>query len=394
MLFFDEGVYPRMLNSEEIAVKEVLYSKGWNMCYGSNLKHEELEEKFAEYIGSKYAIAVNTGGMAIQMSLRALGLKPGDEVIHQVDTCVANAFSILNAQVTPIFADISLDTFLLSEESIESLITDRTKAIMPIHMWGNAENMDMIGALAKKHKLFILEDACLSLGSVWNGKKVGSFGDVGFFSFGCLKPLQTGEGGMIVTNNEAVARELRTIRNYGDRYKEYGTRDQNVLSWNGRISEILAAIALEQLRGYDQFLKKIEKNIFTFTAYLDSVKGFSVIGAKNNNAYSQLVLKIDECGLGMKKIKLFELFQKNNIAVWHANFEPINRLSFFKDNTWKDWVHKGDLDKVCKNYSGSFVNSEHVYGHIGIGLGRRHFLSEHNVLNLIKTIDEILKKRV
>ena len=119
------------------------------MCKGGI--HETLEKKFSDFVGSKHAIAVNSGGMAIQLSLRALGFVPGDEVIHQVDTCSAVPFSILNAGITPIFADINPKTLMLSENSIKSMITQHTKAIMPTHMWGNAENMAMIQRIAAEH---------------------------------------------------------------------------------------------------------------------------------------------------------------------------------------------------------------------------------------------------
>ena len=119
--------FPSMLNNEIKAVKKVLISPEWNMGYGKNLVHHRLEDEFAKYIGTNYAVVVNTGGMAIQMVLRAIGIKPGDEIVHQVDTCVATSFAIINAGGTPVFSDISLESFMLSKNSLISCLSDRYK---------------------------------------------------------------------------------------------------------------------------------------------------------------------------------------------------------------------------------------------------------------------------
>lgn len=172
--------YPYEVGNELGLVKSVLKSGIWNMSNPDGV-HTVFEKELAEYIDVKHAIVVNTGGIAIQMAIRALNLQKGDEIIHQVDTCVANAFAVMNAGAVPVFADISLDTFKLDFENIEKLITSNTKAIMPIHVWGNTENMDKVKSLAKKYNLKIIEDCALAFGAEYNGKKVGSFGDVGIF---------------------------------------------------------------------------------------------------------------------------------------------------------------------------------------------------------------------
>ncbi len=385
--------YPRPLGGEVKAVKKVLKSPLWNMSYGTDLVHNKLEEEFASFIGTRYAICVNTGGMAIQISLRALGLKPGDEVIHQVDTCVADAFAVLNAGATPVFSDISMESFGLLEEDIERNISSHTRAIMPIHIWGNPENMDMVRRLAEKHKLIVIEDAALAFGAQYKGKKVGSLADVGIFSFGSTKPIQTGEGGMITTNNEALARELRTIRHWGEMTSQYGVRDQRTLSWNGRMSEIVAAVALEQVRAYAKMLERIRGNVAHLSEYLEKIEGMELVHAGQDGSasiYAQAVVKIDEKALGISKEKLMNRLRSEGIPVWHANFEPINSLSFFKGGEWKNWVIKGDIARIEKNYSGRFENSETVYGKTGLGFMRYNFLSRGNVKYLIKKLDSIL----
>ena len=390
------AVYPRMMGNEIEAVSEVLKSSDWNMAYGKGLVHEKLENRFAEYIGVNNAVAVNTGGMAIQMSLRLLGLKPGDEVIHQIDTCSANAFAVMNAGCTPIFSDISLETFMLLEDDVNKMISENTKVLMPVHMWGNPERIDMIMNIAQKHNLIVLEDACLSLGALYHGKKVGSFGTVGVFSFGCVKPIQAGEGGMIVTNDDKLAKELRSLRHWGDRTLEYGVRDTTTLAWNGRMSEIVAAVLLEQLKGYPDHLKKLQENVSLFAESIKAYEGIDILQKCDPNctpAYSQVVVKINENETGLSKKEIMDKLYTRGISVWHANFEPINSLSFYKNNEWGKWILKGDVEKARENYRRCFVNSYKVYTSMGIGLGKMNFLSKGNVKYLFDQLGNILAEK-
>jgi perosamine synthetase len=372
------------------AVAGVLHTSNWNMNYGGDLVHKKLEDEFAAYVGSRYAVAVNTGGMAIQMALRAFGLKPGDEVIHQVDTCVANAFAVMAAGATPIFADINKDNFMLEQASTAEQVSPNTRVIMPVHMWGNPENLDWITSFADKHDLYVLEDACLALGAEWKGRRVGALADVGIFSFGCLKPIQAGEGGMIVTDDEALARELRVIRNWGDMTAEHGIRDQSTLSWNGRISEIVAAVALEQLRGYPKYFAKLQEQVATFVDRLNSIDGIDIAVApsvQRKPAYAQVVVKLDSRTLGVSKPDLMKRLTDAGVGVWHANFEPINTLTFFKQAKWRDWILSGDVHRVERNYNHKFVNSEEVYESQGMGFVKDNFLSRQRVRLLIKALE-------
>lgn len=389
--------YPKILRNEMDSVRRVLKSPFWNMNYNGNGTHKILEEEFANYIRVKHAISVNTGGMAIQIALRAMGLKPGDEVVHQIDTCSANALSILAANNIPIFSDISADTFMLSEESVLEQISENTKAIMPVHIWGNPENMDMVCSIAQKYSLLVIEDACLALGAKWRGKKVGSIGHTGVFSFGCLKPIQAGEGGMIVTNDEGLARECRIIRNWGDTVAEFGIRDLKTPSWNGRMSEILAAVVLEQLRGYEKHLEQLVERVDYFKNFLTKIDGIELLPSTGlleaQPSYTQVVVRIAEENVGMKKSSLINELTSRGIQVWHANFEPINSLTFFKNGLWEDWILKGDRDKIRRNYNKSFTTSKLVYDSIGMGFSKSNFLSNGTLKYLINNLDQILSLR-
>ncbi len=389
------GVYPRSLANEIDAVTDVLRSSQWNMAYGRGLAHERLEAKFADAVDARHAIAVASGGVALQMSLRVLGLKPGDEAIHQVDTCSATAMAVMNAGVTPVFADISDRTFMLDVADVRNRIGPETRALIATHMWGNPENISGLRALARERNLKLIEDACLGLGAIADGQPAGSCGDVGVFSFGCIKPIQAGEGGMIVTNDEAMARELRSLRHWGDRTIEYGVRDTTQLAWNGRMSEILAAVAREQLRGYPKHLNELRKSVAEFQLVLEDFPGLSMVfgAAKNPSccAFTQVVLRIDETLLGFGKSAVMAHFTQNGVPNWHANFELINGLSFFRSGTWRDWALRGDIDRVEKNNQGSFPTAERVFGHSGLGLGKTNFLSVGNRKHLVSVLRSLVK---
>lgn len=390
------GVFPRILGNEVEAVSEILRSSQWNMAYGRGLVHERLEAEFSEFVGTKYAIAVGSGGMALQMSLRALGLKPGDEAIHQVDTCSATAMAVMNAGVTPIFADISEQTFMLDCADVQRRIGGQTKALIATHMWGNPEDVSKLRQIAHDKGLKFVEDTCLALGAIAAGKQAGCWGDVGVFSFGCLKPIQTGEGGMIVTNDEALAKELRSMRHWGDRTIEFGVRDVTQLAWNGRMSEILAGIAREQLRGYPAHLQELRAKVDEFrSAYADH-PGFSMIlGATesvSSSAFTQVVLRLDENAFGLSKRELMDFLSKSGVPHWHANFELINTLSFFRGDAWRDWILRGDIDRVAANNSGSFPAAELVYAQSGLGLSKSNFLSDGNRKHLNSVLQSLIRK--
>jgi perosamine synthetase len=381
--------YPYEVGNEIGIVKNVLKSGIWNMSNSQGI-HKILEKEFAEYIGVKHAIVVNTGGVAIQMSIRALGLQKGDEIIHQVDTCVANAFAVMNAGTVPVFADVSLETFKLDFNCLEKLVTPNTKAIMPIHVWGNSENMDMVKNFANKYNLKIIEDCALAFGAEYNSQKLGSFGDVGIFSFGSTKPIQAGEGGIITTNDDKLAKKLRAMRMWGEMTQEYGIRDHEILSWNGRTSEIIVAVMLEQFRGYEKRYKNLKDNVEYFIEAIKDIKYISIADINNYNtrpSYSQVVIRLNTL---IDKSCFMDRLKEENISVWHANFEPITTISFFKKTIWKEWTDARNIEWLSLNYNKQFQNSKIVYEKIGIGLMPNNFLTRKTTKVILSKIQNIL----
>ena len=269
-------------------------------------KVREFEEKFAEFCGVKHAIATSSGTTALHTALLAHNIGAGDEVITTPFTFIATANSILFTGARPVFVDIEETTFNIDARLIEEKITPRTKAIMPVHLYGHPSDMESIMAIASKHNLVVIEDACQAHGASINGKKVGSYG-TGCFSFYPTKNITTGEGGMIITNDDEVADKARKLRAHGE--VKYGQYD--FLGYNFRMTELQAAIGLVQLESIDEWTAKRIDNAKYLTRRLgDSVitpqvKEGSVhvfhqytIRVKNNR--DEFAKTLNEAGIGAR----------------------------------------------------------------------------------------------
>ncbi|MBQ6813403.1 MAG: DegT/DnrJ/EryC1/StrS family aminotransferase [Methanobrevibacter sp.] len=242
-----------IIEDEEInAVVEVM--KSGMIAQGPRVI--EFEEKFAEYVGAKYGIATNSGTSALHTALLAAGIGEGDEVITTPFTFAATGNSILYTGARPVFVDVDEDTFTIDPAKIEDAITDKTKAIMPVQLYGQSADMDPIMKIAKEHDLVVIEDAAQAHGAEYKGKKVGCLGDMACFSFYPTKNMTTSEGGMITTNSEEFAENARIYRAHGSPTKYH----HDVLGYNFRMTDIAAAIGLEQLKKIDSFNEKRIEN--------------------------------------------------------------------------------------------------------------------------------------
>ena len=231
-------------------------------------KVEEFEEAFARFVGTRYAVAVNSGTAALHISLLAHGIREGDEVITSPFTFIASANCILFASARPVFADIEKDSFNIAPDEIAGRITPRTKAIMPVHLYGQPCDMKRIMQIAQDHGLIIVEDACQAHGAEYEGKKAGSFG-TGCFSFYPTKNMTTGEGGMITTNDEDIAQKARMIRTHGQKERYFN----EILGYNYRMTDIAAAIGLCQLQRLEDFNNRRISNAKFLTERLSRIKG-------------------------------------------------------------------------------------------------------------------------
>jgi perosamine synthetase len=241
-----------LLNGNEKKYLCECIDTGWISSEGPFIK--KFEKSMAEYIGRKYAIAVTNGTAALELAVIALELSEGDEVIMPSFTIISCAQSLVKAGVKPVLVDSELDTFNMKVEDIESKITKNTKAIMVVHIYGLPVDMDPVLEIAKKYNLKIIEDAAEMHGQTYKGKMCGSFGDISIFSFYPNKHITTGEGGMVLCNNEVLVRRCESLRNLcfipGKRFvhKELG--------WNLRMTNIQAALGVAQLERINEFVTK------------------------------------------------------------------------------------------------------------------------------------------
>ena len=212
----------------------------------------KLEKEFAKYVGAKYGIATNSGTSALHVALLAAGIGEGDEVITTPFTFAATGNSILYTGARPVFVDIDPETFTIDPAKIEEAITDKTKAIMPVQLYGQSADMDAIMKIAKEHDLIVIEDAAQAHGAEYKGEMVGNLGDMACFSFYPTKNMTTSEGGMITTNSEEFAENAKVYRAHGSATKYH----HDVLGYNFRMTDIAAAIGLEQLKKIDSFNEK------------------------------------------------------------------------------------------------------------------------------------------
>lgn len=332
---------PEIRGNEWKYVKECI-DTNWVSSVGSYVNL--FEERFNEYVGSKSAIVTMNGTAALQLALVTLGIGEGDEVIVPSLTFISPINTIKYVGAEPVFVDVCRDIFVMDAEKIESLITPKTKAIMPVHIYGHPADMDRIMEIAQKHNLFVIEDATEALGSKYKGKMAGTIGHIGCYSFNGNKLITTGAGGMFVTNN----------LEYGDRAKFLSTQTKVVtenkafyhpeVGYNFRMPNLLAAFGVAQLENVEEYLKVKRESAAYYNELLSEVKGITLSIEKDNVEncfwlYSILVEK--EYGMTRD-----ELIQKLNEAKIEARpfFMPIHDMPPYKD------CRHGDLSVTKELY--------------------------------------------
>jgi len=282
---------------------------------------KEFEGKFARFVGVKHAIATSSGTTALFLSLVALGIGPGDYVIVPSMSFVATATAVLHTGARPIFVDINLNTYTMDPDRVRELLKDpkigkRAKAIMPVHLYGHPADMDPILELAEEHGLYVIEDACQAHGALYKGRKVGSIGHVGCFSFYPSKNMTVcGDGGMVTTNDDELAEEIRMLRNHGRKQKYV----HEILGYNMRFNEIQAAIGIVQLERLPEW-NDVRRRIARL--YNERLKDF-VITPKEapwaRHVYHMYVIRVE------RRDELAEFLKERGISTGIHYPVPIHR---------------------------------------------------------------------
>ncbi|MFA5050682.1 MAG: DegT/DnrJ/EryC1/StrS family aminotransferase [Patescibacteria group bacterium] len=329
----------------------------------------ELEKEVAAHCKTQYAIGVNSGTDALLLALMALEIGPGDEVITTPFTFFATAEVIAVRGAKPIFIDIDPKTFNIDVDKIEEKITAKTKAIIPVHLYGQPCEMDKIMEIAKKHKLYVIEDCAQAIGAKYKGKNVGSFGEFGCLSFFPSKNLGAyGDGGMVLTNNEKLAEKIKMLRQHGSRKKYY----HETLGVNSRLDALQAAILRVKLKYLNKWEKGRQQKAKKYNQSLAKIKGISVpyLAKNNEHVYHQYTIR------AQKRDELQQYLIKNNIPSVIYYPVPLHLQPVFKHLGHKE----GDLPETEK--AGREVLSLPIYPE----------LPEKNQNFIIEKIKEYYKK--
>lgn len=362
-----------IIEDEEInAVVEVLHSG--MIAQGS--KVTEFEKSFAKYCGTKYAIAVNNGTSAIHTALYALDIKPGDEVITVPFTFVATANPILMQGGKVVFCDISETDYCIDPEQIEAKITKKTKAILPVDLYGQIYNYEAVKQIADKHSLKIMEDAAQSIGAQQNSVRAGNFGEIAAFSLYATKNISTGEGGMITTNDESLMKRCKLFRHHGQ--NEGKTYEYLELGYNYRMTNIAAAMGIEQLKKIEKFMKIRNRNAELYNKGLNDLEGIIIptISSGNTHVYHQYTIRITENAI-FSRDELIGYLRENGIGSGVYYPKPLHLHHHFSKMGYK----KGD-----------FPVSEKISQQV-LSLPVHPSLSENDVTSVIEKIRTLAKSK-
>ena len=308
---------------------------------------EKFEHEFAEYCGSKYAISCVNGSVALRLALIACGVRPGDEVIVPPYTFIATATAVVEANCVPVFVDIQADTYNLDPDLIEAAITDRTKAIIPVHFGGLACDMDRIMQIAEKHKIKVIEDAAHAHGGEYRGKKLGSIGDAGCFSFQSSKNLNAGEGGLIVTDSTELYDMINSLRNVG-RIKGGEWYEHHYLGCNYRITQFQAALLLTQLSRLEEQTRKRDENGRYLSDLFSSIEGISPLTrghGESLHAYHLFIFRYDKHKFnGLPKKDFAEMLSAEGVPSFMGYPKPIYKQPVFEKKNFMCYAIPDHVD--------------------------------------------------
>ncbi len=321
---------------EEIdAVSEVIRS-GW---YAHGPKNHEFEEGFAEYLGVKHAFSMNSCTSALHLAVEGLGIT--GEVILPSFTFVASANAVITGGARPVFADIRYDTCNIDPESIERLITPQTEAIMPVHFGGQSADMTAIMEIAEKHGLRVIEDSAETIGGTHHGRLTGTFG-VGCFSFYPTKNLTTGEGGMLTTNDDELARKVKALLAHGIDKSTYEREDQEKawyrsasrVGYNFRMSNILAAVGVEQLKKLSEMNRLRREKAARLTELLEDIPEITppVEQPGNTHVYQMYTVRVAE---GLDRDALVRGLNARGVGASIHFFPPVHHMKPYREGRYR-----------------------------------------------------------
>lgn len=360
---------PKIKGNEWKYIKECL-DTNWVSSAGSYV--DKFERDFSSYLNIKRSITTSNGTTALFLALKILGIGEGDEVIVPSLTFISPVNTIRYVGAEPVFVDVCRDTFVMDVEKVEELITSKTKAILPVHLYGHPVDMDKLLDIARKYNLYIIEDATESLGALYKNKPVGTIGDIGCFSFNGNKLITTGAGGMLVTNNEKLGDKAKFLSTQAKVINENKSFYHPEIGYNFRMPNILAAMGCAQLENIDEYIKKKKGSAIYYNKLLKNIKGITLPVEKEwaSNVYWLYSIVVED-DYGLSRDDLIKKLAENNIES-RPFFTPIHKMPPYINcrhgdlSTTKELSQKGlnlpssvglkkdEIEEVCSviiNYS-------------------------------------------
>lgn len=355
------------VSEPSITEKEIHYvmdavKSGWVSSLGKYI--DEFEQKFAEFVGTRYAVAVSNGTVALHLALVSLGIKEGDEVIVPDLTFVATANAVRYTGAKPVFADVDTETWCIDPEDVKKKITSKTKAIIPVHLYGHPADMDEINKIAKEYGLYVIEDAAEAHGAEYKGKKVGSLSDVGIFSFYGNKIITTGEGGMLTTNDEKLYEKAKFLRDHAmSKEKRYWHTE---IGFNYRMTNIQAALGVAQLERIDELINKKRQIFQWYKEFLSDIEGIRLNPEKEwaKNVFWMVCLVLEK-DFGLSRDELMLKLKEKGIDT-RPFFYPISSMPMYGGN--------------CKNKNSKYLSQRGMNLPSGVSLTKEDIMYISDVL--------------
>ena len=336
--------WPIFGKDEERRLLRVLRSGKWGRLHGPEVA--KFERGFAAMHGCKHGIAVVNGTVSLRIALLAAGIRAEDEVIVPPYTFFSTASAVVEANAVPVFADIDLNTFNIDPVAIEAAVTPRTRAIIPVHFAGQPADMDLIMAIASKHKLVVIEDAAHAHGASYKNRSAGSIGHMGSFSFQSSKNLTAGEGGIIITNDDALAESCRSIQNCG-RIPKGVWYEHHVISGNYRLSEFQGAILNAQLTRLEAQTRTRDRNGAYFASRVTKLPGIYPQQRSadcTRHSYHLFMMRLDAEAFGSARASAIRALQAEGIPCSAGYGYPLHQQPFFRNKAFGPYLPNASVD--------------------------------------------------
>ncbi|MBU4377200.1 MAG: DegT/DnrJ/EryC1/StrS family aminotransferase [Candidatus Omnitrophica bacterium] len=367
-------------------------------------KVKKLEEEFCKYFNVRHAITINSATAGLHIALAATGIGPGDEVIVTPYTMSATSTSILMANAIPVFADIEDETYGLDPKKVEQAISDKTKAIIVVHLFGHPAKMDEIMAIARKHNLIVIEDCAQAPGAIYNGRFVGTIGRIGIFSFNQHKTITTGEGGVAITNDENFARRMRLIRNHAENIVDSLPEEEsivNLIGWNYRMTEIEAAIGIGQFHKLDMLT---EHRIGLANYLSDGINKLksgitpAKVSARCKSVYFVLPMRYDEEKVGIARDTFVKAVVAEGVAVAAGYAKPQHLRRTYREKI--GYGSKGCpfscpfYGKEIRYGKGMLPVAEKLYNHELLITSLCHYpLKKSDMDDIVRAFEKVLENK-